>query len=218
MKNILLIGAPNAGKGTYSAYLTKEYKIPHISTGDMFREAIKNETPVGLEAKKYIDGGHLVPDDVVVRLVEERLSKDDCKEGFLLDGFPRTRAQAEALDKIKQLTNVIFLDVSDDVVIQRVTGRIVCRKCGAIFHKTNLPPKEEGVCDKCGGELYQRPDDNPTVIQMRLELYEEQTSPLIRYYKSKKLPFIVHKSNSLQVPPDEVVNYFIEELQKRDLV
>ncbi|MFC1722842.1 adenylate kinase [Nanoarchaeota archaeon] len=202
MKNLLLIGAPNAGKGTYSAYLTKELNIPHVSSGDMFREAIKAGTDVGLEAKKFIDQGHLVPDEVTIKLVEERLKKDDCKEGFILDGFPRTLAQAESLDKDIPMTNVVLLDVSEEVVIQRVTGRIICKKCSAIFHKTNLPPKEEGVCDKCGGELYQRDDDTLEAIKKRLAIFHEQTDPLMEFYEKKG---IVVKVDANNPKPPEVV-------------
>ncbi|MBW2971996.1 adenylate kinase [Candidatus Woesearchaeota archaeon] len=207
MKNIILIGAPNAGKGTYSASLIKKYNIPHISTGDMFREAMKNKTPVGLEAKKYIDEGNLVPDEVTIKLVKERLSQPDCKDGFILDGFPRTLAQAEALDKITEITNVIMLDVREEVIIQRVSGRIQCRKCGAIFHKTNLPPKKEGVCDKCGGELYTRDDDKPEAVRERLVIFAKQTEPLVDYYEKKGIVGHVDANNPR---PPEVVEEIIK--------
>jgi adenylate kinase len=206
MKNMILIGAQGAGKGTYAAILTKKYGIPHISTGDMFREAIKNQTPLGKEAKGYIDKGHLVPDELTVKLVDERLKKQDCKKGFILDGFPRTLAQAEALDKITKLTYVIFLEVGEPVVMQRIGGRIQCRKCGAIFHKTNIPPKKEGVCDKCGGELYTREDDKPDAIKKRLAIFHEQTAPLIGYYDKKKLVSRIDANpSSAQAVADDIM-------------
>ncbi|MBU2561670.1 MAG: adenylate kinase [Nanoarchaeota archaeon] len=206
MKNIILVGAPNAGKGTYSASLIKKYKIPHISTGDMFREAMKKQTPVGLEAKKYMDEGNLVPDEVTIKLVKERLSQPDCKKGFILDGFPRTIAQAEALDNITDITNVIVLDVSEEVVLQRVSGRIQCRKCGAIFNKTNIPPKKEGICDKCGGELYTRDDDKPESVKERLAIFAKQTAPLIDYYEEKG---VVGHADANNPHPPEVVEEII---------
>ncbi len=209
MMKLLLIGAPNAGKGTYSAIMKDKLNIPHISSGDLFREAIKNETPIGVEAKKYIDAGELVPDEVTIKLVTDRLKKDDCKDGFILDGFPRTLAQAEALDKEVQMTNVVFLDVSEDVVIQRVTGRIICRKCGAVYHKTNLPPKEEGVCDKCGGELYQRDDDTMEAIKKRLAIFHEQTDPLLKFYEEKG---IVVKADANNPKPPEVVEDIMQKI------
>jgi adenylate kinase len=207
MKNIILIGAQGAGKGTYAQLLKVDLNIPHVSTGDMFREAIKKETPVGLEAKKYIDQGQLVPDGVTIKLVEERLSRDDCKEGYLLDGFPRTLAQAEALDSITKITNVIVLDVTEDVVLQRIGGRIQCRKCSTIFHKTNLPPKVEGVCDACGGELYTREDDQPEAIKKRLATFHEQSGPLIKFYEDKG---VVSHANANNPVPREVANEILK--------
>ena len=206
MKNIILIGAQGAGKGTYAAILMKKYGIPHISTGDMFREAIKNQTPLGVEAKGYIDKGQLVPDAITVKLVDERLKKPDCSKGFILDGFPRTLSQAEALDKITKLTHVIFLEVKESVIMQRIGGRIQCRKCSAIFHKTNMPPKKEGICDKCGGELYTRDDDKPEAIKKRLAIFHEQTAPLIGYYDKKKLVKRVDANNPVpQHVADEII-------------
>jgi adenylate kinase len=211
MKNLVLIGAQGAGKGTYAAILIKQYGIPHISTGDMFREAIKNNTPLGVEAKGYIDKGQLVPDSLTVKLVDERLKKPDCKKGFILDGFPRTLSQAEALDKITKLTNVVFLEVTEAVIMQRIGGRIQCRKCGTIFHKTNMPPKKEGVCDKCGGELYQRDDDKPDAIKKRLAIFHEQTAPLIGYYDGKG---IVTRIDANDPSPQKVADVIINRLGK----
>ena len=186
------MGPPGAGKGTQAAFIKEYYNIPHISTGDMFREAMRNETKVGIEAKKYIDKGMLVPDSVTNALVKERLSQADCKKGFLLDGFPRNIPQAEALDQIFKDLNikldaVINIDVDFSVLIDRVVGRRVCPKCGASYHITNLKPKKDGICDVCGSELIQRKDDTEETIKTRLDVYSNQTKPLLDYYKKQNL-------------------------------
>lgn len=185
---ILLMGPPGAGKGTQAEKLIREYGIPQISTGDMFRAAVKSGTALGKEAKSYMDKGALVPDSVTVGIVKERLARDDCKKGWILDGFPRTTAQASALDAILhdlgiQLTAVLDFNVNRDDLVKRVSGRLVCRQCGASFHKEFRPPKQEGVCDNCGGELYQRADDNEVTVRERLAVYDTSTKPLIDYYK-----------------------------------
>lgn len=185
---ILLMGPPGAGKGTQAEKLIREYGIPQISTGDMFRAAVKSGTALGKEAKSYMDKGALVPDSVTVGIVKERLAQDDCKKGWILDGFPRTTAQASALDAILhdlgiQLTAVLDFNVNRDDLVKRVSGRLVCRQCGASFHKEFRPPKQEGVCDNCGGELYQRADDNEVTVRERLAVYDTSTKPLINYYK-----------------------------------
>lgn len=185
---ILLMGPPGAGKGTQAEKLIREYGIPQISTGDMFRAAVKSGTALGKEAKSYMDKGALVPDSVTVGIVKERLTQDDCKKGWILDGFPRTTAQASALDAILhdlgiQLTAVLDFNVNRDDLVKRVSGRLVCRQCGASFHKEFRPPKQEGVCDNCGGELYQRADDNEVTVRERLAVYDTSTKPLIDYYK-----------------------------------
>lgn len=185
---ILLMGPPGAGKGTQAEKLIREYGIPQISTGDMFRAAVKSGTALGKEAKSYMDKGALVPDSVTVGIVKERLAQDDCKKGWILDGFPRTTAQASALDAILhdlgiQLTTVLDFNVNRDDLVKRVSGRLVCRQCGASFHKEFRPPKQEGVCDNCGGELYQRADDNEVTVRERLAVYDTSTKPLIDYYK-----------------------------------
>ena len=183
--NIVLLGSPGVGKGTYAKRISKIYDIPQISTGDMFREAIKNKTRIGLLAKTYIDKGNLVPDDVTIKLVEERLKQDDCKNGFMLDGFPRTIAQAEALDKIVVIDKVLDFTASEEIIIDRLSGRRICKSCGAIYHIRNIIPKVKGVCDKCGGEVYQRDDDKPKAIKERFIVYKKQTEPLIKYYTKK---------------------------------
>ena len=184
------MGPPGAGKGTLAKKLIAEYKIPHISTGDMFREAIKNGTQLGLLAEGYMKRGDLVPDEVTIGIVNERLAKDDCATGYLLDGFPRTIKQAEALDSLTAKLNrnvnlVINIDCAEEELIKRISGRRVCKKCGAPYHIINMKSKVEGVCDLCGGPLYQRADDNEESLKTRLTHYYKETAPLIEFYKNK---------------------------------
>ena len=181
------MGPPGAGKGTNAKRIASFYKIPHISTGDMFREAIKNKTSLGELANSYMSKGLLVPDEVTIGLVKERLSRDDCKDGYLLDGFPRTMVQAEALTELsneigRPITNVLNIVVPESILIDRICGRRVCKVCGAPYHVRNMKPKVEGVCDLCGGELVQRKDDNEETLKSRLSEYHKQTEPLIAYY------------------------------------
>lgn len=188
--NVILMGPPGAGKGTQADLIKANYPIPHISTGDMFREAVSNGTELGKEAKKYMDSGHLVPDEVTIGIVEERLAQDDCAKGFLLDGFPRTVKQAEALDRVlarmgKKVQAAIDIYVPEDVLVERISGRISCKDCKTVYHLTFNPPAKEGVCDKCGGELIQRSDDRGEAVKNRLQVYAEQTNPLIEYYKKQ---------------------------------
>ena len=185
--NLILLGRPGAGKGTQAAMIVEKYNIPHISTGDIFRENIKNGTKLGKKAKAYMDKGELVPDSLVIEIAEDRLRKEDCKEGFLLDGFPRTVEQAVALDAFladegKKVDHVLDIDVDKPELLKRITGRRVCQACGATFHVTGMPPKVEGVCDKCGGELIQRADDTVETAENRIEVYNSQTKPLLDYY------------------------------------
>lgn len=204
LKTIILLGAPGAGKGTNAKKITSEYHLPHISTGDMFREALRDETELGKLAKSYMDKGLLVPDEVTISLVKERLSKDDCKDGFLLDGFPRNLKQAEALEEIGKEINrpinyVIDINVPEEILKDRITGRRVCKKCGAPYHIKTLKPKVEGVCDICGGELIQRKDDNEEALKVRLDEYHHQTEPLINYYSKKGILHTVDGSKDLKV-------------------
>lgn len=186
---LLLMGPPGAGKGTQAAELVKKFSIPQISTGDMFRAAVKEGTELGKKAKACMDAGTLVPDEVTIGIVRERLAKDDCKGGFILDGFPRTVAQAEALNKIlddlgMKLTRVLNIHVPAEDLIERAVGRRICKKCGATYHVKFNPPKSDSACDNCGGELFQRADDNEETMKNRLSVYEASTRPLIDYYKN----------------------------------
>lgn len=188
--NLVLMGLPGAGKGTQADKIVGKYNIPHISTGDMFRAAIKEGTELGLQAKSFMDKGELVPDEVTIGIVRERLSKEDCENGFLLDGFPRTVAQAEALDSMladlgKKIDYVINIDVDQSILMERLTGRRICKNCGATYHLVFNPPAKEGVCDRCGGELYQRADDNAETVQNRLDVNIQQTKPLLNFYEDK---------------------------------
>lgn len=190
--NILFMGPPGAGKGTQAEKIVNEFGIPHISTGDAFRLAIKQGTPIGVKAKEYMDQGLLVPDDVTIGIVEERLQQSDCEKGFLLDGFPRTLSQAEALDDIlsrmnTSLDHVMNLKVDREKLMARLTGRRICKNCGATYHVIFNPPKQEGICDKCGGELYQRSDDNEESVGNRLDEYINKTAPLLTFYEQKGL-------------------------------
>ncbi|EDW20301.1 adenylate kinase [Bacillus pumilus] len=188
--NLVLMGLPGAGKGTQAERIVDDYGIPHISTGDMFRAAMKEETQLGLEAKSFIDKGELVPDEVTIGIVRERLGKNDCEQGFLLDGFPRTVAQAEALEDIlkdlgRTIDYVINIKVDKDALMKRLTGRRICKNCGATYHLVFNPPAKENVCDKCGSELYQRADDNAETVSTRLEVNLKQTEPLLNFYSEK---------------------------------
>ncbi len=187
--NIILLGAPGAGKGTQASRISDAYKLPHISTGDIFRENIKNGTPIGLQAKSYIDQGLLVPDEVTCKIVEDRISREDCKDGYMLDGFPRNLFQAAELDKITNIDLVINIDVDFSLLLDRLCGRRVCKDCGESYHVSRL--NGETKCARCGGELYQRKDDNPETVQSRLDVYTAQTAPLIDYYEKKGILFNV---------------------------
>ncbi|MDD3289733.1 MAG: adenylate kinase [Eubacteriales bacterium] len=188
MRIIVLLGPPGAGKGTQATRISDKYGIPHISTGDIFRSNVKEGTPLGKKAAAYMDQGHLVPDELVCDLVEDRVSKDDCQSGFLLDGFPRTLFQARHFDDYltrsgRELSVVFDMQVSQEVLLPRMVGRRVCKNCGKTYHLTNMPPKAEGVCDVCGGEVYQRADDTEETVLNRFRVYMEQTHPLTEYYQ-----------------------------------
>ena len=184
--NIIMLGAPGAGKGTQAAVLCEHFNIPTISTGNIIREALRTGTEMGLKAKSFMDAGQLVPDEVVIGIVKDRLQEDDCKAGYILDGFPRTIPQAEALDKMgANIDYVIDIEVADDVIVNRLSGRRVCEKCGRPYHTESLKPKVEGGCDDCGGALVQRKDDQIDTIKNRLDIYHKETEPLVNYYKEQ---------------------------------
>ena len=209
--NVLFMGPPGAGKGTQAATIVNEFGIPHISTGDAFRLAIKQGTPIGIKAKEYMDQGLLVPDDVTIGIVEERLKQSDCEKGFLLDGFPRTLSQAEALDQIlgkmnTALDHVINLKVDRDKLLARLTGRRICKNCGATYHVIFNPPKQEGICDNCGGELYQRSDDNEESVGIRLDEYINKTAPLLTFYEQKGLLRQIDGDQEIGAVSSEIVS------------
>ena len=202
---IIMLGAPGAGKGTQAKQIADKYSIPHISTGDIFRANIKNGTELGNKAKQYMDQGALVPDELTCDLVMDRIQQDDCKNGFVLDGFPRTIPQAEALDAALEKINekmdyAIDVDVPDENIVNRMSGRRACLNCGATYHLISIPPKVEGICDRCGSEIVLREDDKPETVQKRLKVYHEQTQPLIDYYKNQG----ILKSVDGTQPMDEV--------------
>ncbi len=219
MKKIFL-GAPGSGKGTCASKVSPRRNVPHISTGDLFRENIKNGTEIGNTAKGYMERGELVPDEVVVEMLKERIKEEDCQEGFILDGFPRTIPQAEMLADITDIDAAINIDVPNEVIIQRLSSRITCKDCGEIFNLRDMRPKEEGICDKCQGEIIRRPDDEPEVIQNRLKTYEEKTAPLIKFYEDKGV--LKHVSCDQEQPPEEMaqavlgaIEEFSKELQEK---
>ena len=208
---LILLGPPGAGKGTQASAIVKRYNIPHISTGDIFRLNIKENTPLGKEVKSYLDAGILVPDELVVDIVKDRLKKSDCENGFILDGYPRTINQAEVLDKelAKMGTKLdavinIFLDVQ--LLIERAVGRRLCKNCGATYHIKFHPPKQDGICDICGGELYQRDDDKEETVKKRIEIYLTQTKPLIEYYKDKDILVNIDGAQSIEDTFNEIIN------------
>ena len=208
---LIIFGPPGAGKGTQAERIVKKTGIPHISTGDMFREAAAKQTELGRKVKEYMDKGELVPDDIVVKVVEERLKQPDCEKGFLLDGFPRTLIQAKALDEILErlktrIDAVINLEVSEEEIIKRLSNRRVCKVCGAVYHLIFNPPKTPGKCDKCGGELYQRDDDKEEAIRNRLKVYQTQTQPLIEYYRKKEVLKNVNGNKSINDVEKEIEN------------
>ncbi len=208
--NLILLGAPGAGKGTQASRIVADYGIPHISTGDILRKAVANGTQMGLEAKRYMDAGELVPDEVVIGIVKDRLQEADTVKGFLMDGFPRTIPQAEALDKAlhgldRAVSKVIVLLVDEDLILKRLTGRRVCRQCQTPFHIYFNKAKKDGVCDKCGGELYQRDDDTEATVRNRLEVYRTQTQPLVDYYERAGVVVRVDGAQEAEATYEDIV-------------
>ena len=206
---IIMLGAPGAGKGTHAKKITEKFGIPAISTGDIFRENIKNGTELGKKAKEYMDAGNLVPDELVCDLVVDRLKQDDCKNGYILDGFPRTIPQAEALTAAlakddDAIDYALEIFIEDQAIIDRMSGRRVCKSCGATYHVVNIPPKTEGGCDECDGELIVRDDDAPETVKKRLDVYHEQTAPLIDYYKKQGILKVIDGSKGLDTCFEEI--------------
>ncbi|MFH0788385.1 MAG: adenylate kinase [Pseudomonadota bacterium] len=201
--NLILLGPPGAGKGTQAKMMIDTFKVPQISTGDILRAALRERTPLGVKAKEYMDKGFLVPDEVVVDIIQERLKGTDCQNGYVLDGFPRTVAQAQALDRVladmdSAIDHVIFIEVDNGELIKRLTGRRICRQCGRGYHAIFDPPVNKNLCDKCQGELYQRDDDNEDTVRNRLDVYDSQTFPLIQYYKEKDLVRSINGQGGIQ--------------------
>jgi len=218
MVNAIIFGAPGSGKGTYASRLQSKLGVDVIATGDVFREIMKEDTPLGRKVKGYVEEGLLVPDEVVIEVLQERMAKIPSGKGFILDGYPRTIEQAKALEKITKIDVIIQLIVPDWIIIERLSARRICRKCGEVYNLRYLKPRVDMVCDKCGGELYQRSDDTPEVIKRRIKVYEQQTKPILKYYREKKVPFVEFKTESLEMPPEVAVEEIIKGLQKLKLV
>jgi len=215
--NAIIFGAPGSGKGTYASRLQSKLGVEVIAMGDIFREILKEKTPLGRKVKGYVEKGLLVPDDIVIEVLKRHLAKIPKGKGFILDGYPRTIEQAEALENIVKIDVILLQMVPDWIIIERLSSRRICRNCGEVYNIRYLKPKVDGVCDKCGGPLYQRSDDTPDVIQRRIQVYQEQTSPILQHYKEKKVPFIVSSITALETPPETVVEEIIKELKKRNL-
>jgi len=210
----IIFGAPGAGKGTYASRLQARLGVEVIATGDIFRELMKEDSELGRKVKSFVEKGLLVPDEVVVEVLKLRLSKIPKQKGFILDGYPRTLEQAKILESITEIDVILLLNVPDWIIIERLSSRRICRNCGNVYNIRFLKPKVEGVCDKCGGHLYQRPDDTPEVIKKRLQVYQEQTKPLLEYFKEKKVPFVTSSATSLDQPPEPIVDKMVAELKK----
>ena len=213
----IIFGAPGSGKGTYASRLQTKLGIDVIAMGDIFRELMKQDSELGRKVKVYVEKGLLVPDEIVIEVLKQRLNKIPKGKGFILDGYPRTLKQAKTLDAITKIDAILLLDVSDWIIIERLSSRRICRNCGTVYNVRFLKPKVEGICDKCGGPLYQRSDDNPEVIKKRLQVYQEQTRPLLEYFKANKVPFVASSTPTLDTPPELIVDKIIAELKKLKL-
>ena len=215
--NVIIFGAPGSGKGTYASRLQSKIGVDVIAMGDIFREIMKEDTSLGKKVKGYVEKGLLVPDDVVVEVLKQRIAKIPKEKGFILDGYPRTIEQAEALEKVTKIDAIIQLIVPEWIIIERLSTRRICKNCGEVYNIRYLKPKVDMVCDKCGGPLYQRSDDNPEVIKKRIEVYEQQTQPILQFYKKKKVPFIKYKCDKLDMPPEVGVEEILKQLRKLKL-
>jgi len=212
---IILLGPPGAGKGTQADILSKHYKIPHISSGDILRKEVKDNTELGQEAKRYMEKGELVPDDIVIEMVIKRIENEDAKKGFILDGFPRNVNQAKELDKElssahKEIDLTVYLETSEEVIIDRLAGRRICKNCQAVYHIKNMPPEKDDICDRCGGRLYQRKDDKPQTIRNRLKIYRNEIQALMDYYKDSNKLYIVSGDLSAKALFDKLIKIFSE--------
>jgi adenylate kinase len=215
--NAIIFGAPGSGKGTYASRLQSKLGVDVIAMGDIFREIMKEDSELGKKVKGYVEKGLLVPDDIVVEVLKQRLAKIPKGRGFILDGYPRTAEQAKALEAITKIDVIILLMVPDWIIIERLSTRRICKNCGEVYNIRFLKPKVDMVCDKCGGPLYQRPDDTPEVIKKRIEVYEEQTRPILQLFKERKVPSVMAKCEALDTPPETVVKVILKELRKLKL-
>ncbi len=214
--NLIIFGAPGSGKGTYASRLQTKLNVDTIAMGDIFREIMKDDTPLGKKVKGYVEKGQLVPDDVVVEVLKQRLAKSG-KWGNIFDGYPRTIDQAKTLDAIAKIDAVILLQVPESIIVERLSTRRICRNCGAVYNVRYLKPKVDMICDRCGGELYQRTDDTPEVIKERIKVYEKQTQPIMEYYRRKKIPVVEFRTESIDMPPDVAVEEITKGIKKLGL-
>lgn len=214
----VIFGPPGSGKGTYASRLQKKLNVDVFATGDILREIMKEGTSLGKKVKSFVEKGQLVPDETVIQVLKERMARSFNRNGFILDGFPRTIEQAKELDKLINIDAVINLTVPDWIIIERLSTRRICKNCGEVYNTRFLKPKVEGICDKCGGELYQRPDDTPSVIKDRIGVYERQTQPILQYYRGKKVPFVDFKTESTDMPPEVAVEDILKQLRKLKLI
>jgi len=217
MVNAIVFGAPGSGKGTYASRLQSKLGVNIIAMGDIFREIMKEDTDLGREVKGYVEKGLLGPDSLTIQVLKQHIAKIKNKKGFLFDGYPRTIEQAKALETIAKINVIIQLVVPDWIIIERLSTRRICKNCGEVYNIRYLKPKRDMMCDKCGGPLYQRPDDTPEVIKKRIEVYEQQTQPILQYYKEKNVPFIRFKTESLEMPPEVAVEEILKGLKKLKL-
>jgi len=215
--NLIIFGPPGAGKGTYTSRLSTLLKIAGIATGDIFREEMKRNTVLGRRVADFVNKGVLVPDEITIEILKKRVSEPNSQKGFILDGYPRTIEQAKALEKIAKIDAVICIIVPEWIIIERLSNRRICRNCGEVYNLRYLKPKVEGVCDKCGGQLYQREDDKPEVVKERLKVYERQTQPLIEYYK-RKIPIIEVENKQIDTPPETIIEKIMDELRKANII
>jgi len=211
---LVIFGPPGSGKGTYASRLQGKLDVDVVAMGDIFREMEKEDTPLGEKVRGYVEKGMLVPDNVVIEVLKQRLEKIQGKKGFILDGYPRTVEQAKALASIAEIDVIIQLVVPDWIIIERLSTRRICRNCGAVYNTRYLKPKVDMICDKCGGPLYQRSDDTPEVIKKRIDVYEQQTQPILRYYRERRVPFVEFKTESLEMPPEVAVEEIMKGLKK----